>query len=129
VSVGRGSPGSRRIIAATGLLALTLAMAACGGESHPAPASLCATLDGFTRGTSPHDAAAALGAVQPPTDMGNGAQVGLRLVIAGLDRLPDSGQKVDLTAVEKGLGPHAKRNVVHFLHYVESVCMGTASGS
>jgi len=129
VSEGHGRRWSRRVIAATGLLAVALGTAACGGLSHAGAAdpsaSLCTTLQGFTRGTSPQDAAAALSKVQPPTNMRRGGQAGLRLIVSGLERLPDSGARVDLRAVEKGVGPHDKRDVVHFLHYVQFFCQGS----
>jgi hypothetical protein len=132
VSEGQVRSRSRWIAASTGLLALALGTSGCGlshhGSSDPS-AALCTALHGFTRDTSPHEAAAALREVQPPTNMRGGGRTGLRLMISGLERLPDSGAKIDLRGVEKGLGAHDKSDVVHFLHYVQFYCLGSPAGS
>jgi hypothetical protein len=133
VSEGHGRRRSRRIVAATGLVALTFGTTGCGAMSHAGSsdpsAALCTTVQSFMRGTSPHDAAAALSKVRPPSNMRGGGRAGLSLMISGLERLPDSGAKVDLRRVEKGLGPRDKRDVVHFLHYVQFYCLGSPAGS
>jgi hypothetical protein len=133
VSESHESRGPRRVIAAAGLLALTLGTSGCGGLSHhgsPDPsAALCTALHSFTRNTSPHEAAATLSKVPPPTNMGSGGRNGLRLIISGLARLPDTGARIDLRGVEKGLGPQDRSDVVHFLHYVQFFCLGSPTGS
>lgn len=128
----------KKTLAAAGLLAMTGAVAACGGGSSSSPAApagaagaptgastsdFCGTFQNMANSTTPKQAADKLQAVGTPSGIAADARHGFEVLVDHLETLPDNAKSSDLTAMEKGLSATDQKDVVAFTTYLAQACV------
>jgi hypothetical protein len=133
----------KKTLAAAGLLAMTGAVAACGGGSSSSPAAtgaataptgastsdFCGTFQNMANSTTPKQAADKLQVVGTPSDIAADARHGFEVLVDHLETLPDNAKSSDLTAMEKGLSATDQKDVLAFTTYLAKACVPSTSST
>jgi hypothetical protein len=129
----------KKTLAATGLLAVAGAMAACGGSSSSTPtgaagaptgattADFCSTVQNLASSSNatPKDVADQLQAVGTPSDISASERHGFEVFVDKLETLSASAKASDL---QQGLSATDLKDVTAFETYVQGACVpGTSS--
>jgi len=129
------------ILAPTGALVLAGVLVACGSSSSGAAGSgsgmptdasksaFCGAFDKLGSGTTPHEAADALGKVGTPSNIDSNARHGYQVLLDHLRELPDNAKESDITAMAKGLSGSDQADVTAFITYYATECQGLPGDS
>jgi hypothetical protein len=126
----------KKTLAASGLLALMGAVAACGGGSSSTPAGaagaptaattadFCATISGLSNDDTASAAAAKLQTVGTPAGIAADARHGFEVLVDQLGTLPADEKGSDLTQaqLEKGMSATDVKDVAAFTTYLGTAC-------
>lgn len=128
----------KQTLAAAGLIALTGALAACGGSSSSTPtggagapsnvaiATFCSNLQNLATSSTPQDVANKLRTVGTPTGISASERHGFEVFVDKLTTLSASAQPSD---VQSGLSATDLKDVTAFETYVQSACVPSAGAS
>jgi hypothetical protein len=128
----------KKTLAASGLLALMGAVAACGGSSSSTPtgaagaptgattADFCSTLQNVSSSSTPKEVATKLQAVGTPSGISASQRHGFEVFVDKLGTLSPTASPSDL---QQGLSATDLQDLTAFETYLQSACVPSAGSS